>query len=201
MADASGGRVGPAVEHRPVRRRRAVFVDRDGTLNPDLRYLREAERLELYRGVPEAVRLLHRHGFVVVCVTNQSGVERGFYTEADVARIHARVNERLAESGERLDAFYHCPHAPESACRCRKPGTLLFERARDDLGLSMAGSAVIGDRSIDVEAGEKLGLLTVLVPSRGHAREVARELAERSVRADLVAPSFLAAAVRVLHRG
>jgi histidinol-phosphate phosphatase family protein len=181
--------------------RKAVFVDRDGTLNPDLKYLREAERLELYRGVIEGIQLLKAHGYLVVCVTNQSGVERGLYTEADVARIHARVNEILARGNVSIDRFYHCPHAPESGCECRKPKTKLFRDAARDLGIAWAPSAIIGDRILDIEAGERLGLCTVLVPSRGHREEVLREFPDGGVAPDLVAPSFYAAAVRILHRG
>ena len=182
-------------------RRRAVYVDRDGTINPDLRYLADASRLEVYRGVAEAIRLLHAHGYAVVCVTNQSGVERGFYTVEDVERIHRRVNEILAPEGARVDAFYYCPHAPETGCACRKPGTELFERAERDLHLARAGSAMIGDRTLDIEAGERLGLLTVLVAASGHESDVAREVAERGVRPDITAPSMRAAAARLLAIG
>lgn len=180
---------------------RAVFVDRDGTINPDLHYLREAERLEVYAGVAEGIRLLKAHGYRVVCVTNQSGVGRGLYTEEDVDRIHARANEILEREGTRIDRFYHCPHRPEDGCDCRKPGTALFERARRDLDLEFGMSAIIGDRRIDIEAGERLGLLTVLVPSRGHGREVREEIGSLERPPDLIAPSFRAAAIRLLHRG
>src|SRR5208282_3054929 len=132
--------------------RRALFVDRDGTLNPDLHYLREAERVELYRGVGEALSLAHDHGYTIVCVTNQSGIERGFYTAEDVERIHARVNELLRPSRARIDAFYYCPPAPEADCDCRKPRTALFQRAARDFGLDFATSAILGDRSLDIEA-------------------------------------------------
>ncbi|MCI4369172.1 MAG: HAD-IIIA family hydrolase, partial [Thermoplasmata archaeon] len=97
-----------------------MFVDRDGTLNPDLHYLAEPQRLELFHGVGLGVRLLREHGYRVICVTNQSGVSRGFYTDEVVGRIHARVNELLAPQGARIDAFYYCPHAPGDGCRCRK---------------------------------------------------------------------------------
>ncbi|HZY71406.1 MAG TPA: HAD family hydrolase [Thermoplasmata archaeon] len=180
---------------------RAVFVDRDGTLNPDLHYLSDPARLELYRGVPEAIGLLRRHGYRVVCVTNQSGVERGFYTAEDVDRIHARLQELLARGGASIDAFYYCPHAPERGCACRKPGTLLFEQASHDLGVRFPGSAVIGDRALDMEAGERLGLLTVLVPQFGHERESRREIAQSPVRPDIRAPSFRAAAQWILNCG
>lgn len=185
----------------PTSRRRAVYLDRDGTINPDLRYLKEAERLEVYRGVVEAIRQLRSHGFAVVCVTNQSGIERGFYSVADVERIHARLGELLGAQHTAIDAFYYCPHAPEAGCRCRKPGVELFERAERDLGLARAGSAIIGDRGLDIEAGERLGLLTVLVPSLGHEGEAQRELDTRGIRPDLVAPSVRAAAARILAIG
>ncbi|HEY6238035.1 MAG TPA: HAD family hydrolase [Thermoplasmata archaeon] len=185
----------------PRRLRRAVYLDRDGTINPDLRYLADASRVEVFRGVAEAIRMLRAHGFVVVCVTNQSGVERGFYTTQDVERIHGRVNEILGREGTRVDAFYYCPHAPERGCACRKPGTELFERAERDLGLTRAGSAVIGDRTLDVEAGERLGLLTILVPSPGHEAEADPSAGSPRVRPDLTARSMRAAVARLLAVG
>ena len=174
---------------------------RDGTINPDLKYLSDAHRLEVYKGVAEATRLLHAHGYLVICVTNQSGIERGFYTVEDVERIHTRVNEILVREGGRIDAFYYCPHAPETGCRCRKPGTELFERAAAAFSLEMAASAIIGDRPLDMEAGQRLGLLTVLVPSLGHDPEVALEMRTRGVRADRTALSFRQAAAHLLARG
>ena len=134
-------------------------MDRDGTLNPDLHYLSDSARVEVFRGVGEGIRLLRDHGYLVVCVTNQSGIERGFYNDADVGAIHDRINAILAAEGAAVDRFYYCPHAPESHCRCRKPGVELFERARGDLGVDFAGSAIVGDRTLDIEAGETLGLL------------------------------------------
>lgn len=178
--------------------RRAVFVDRDGTINPDLRYLGDAARLEIYAGVAAAIRRLRDRGFLVVCVTNQSGIERGFYTVDDVERIHRRVNEILGTHGTQVDAFYYCPHAPESHCRCRKPGTELFERAQRDLGLAFGGSVMIGDRSLDIEAGAKLGLRTVLVPPPGHHEDVEREIDEHHQSPQIWAVSMLAAADHLL---
>ncbi len=182
-------------------RRRAVFVDRDGTLNPDLKYLDDPDRIEVFRGVIQGLRWLRAHGFLVICVTNQSGIERGFYTAEDVDRMHRRLNERLASGGASVDAFYYCPHAPETGCACRKPGTLLFERARDDWGVDLPTSAIVGDRAMDVIAGERLGLLTALVSSPGHADEVDRELRSASVVPDIRALSFLGATRRLLGRG
>lgn len=181
--------------------RPALFVDRDGTLMPDLHYLREAERIEIYRGVGEALALAHAHGFLIVCVTNQSGIERGLVTEAEVERIHGRLNDRLADEGARIDAFYHCPHLPERGCACRKPGTALFERARADLGIDYARSAIVGDRWLEVEAGRRLGLLTATVPPVGHEAEVLAELDEHRGRPEILAATFRNAVDRILARG
>jgi D-glycero-D-manno-heptose 1,7-bisphosphate phosphatase len=181
--------------------RRALFVDRDGTLNPDLHYLKDAARLEVFRGVGNSLRLAHEHDWLVICVTNQSGIERGFYTEADVERIHDRLNALLAAEGGRVDAFYHCPHAPEHGCPCRKPGTELFERARRDWSVDLSASAIVGDRVLDAEAGRKLGMLTALVRWPGHSAEVDAEFAARKVVPDIASDTFSGAVLRVLARG
>jgi len=183
------------------RTRRAIFVDRDGTLDPDLHYLKEASRLELFRGVGRALRLVRAHGALVVCVTNQSGVDRGLYTREDVESIHIRLNERLTSEGARVDAFFYCPHAPDRHCACRKPGTLLFEQARDALGIEFSTSAMIGDRGIDIAAGRALGMTTALVRSRGHEGEVAAELATLRLQPDVSADTFESAVVRLLALG
>ena len=182
-------------------RHRALFVDRDGTLNPNLHYLKDAGRLELYRGVGAALRLVRARGWTIVCVTNQSGVERGLYTEEDVARMHARLNELLARQGASIDAFYHCPHTPEHGCRCRKPGTELFERARDERSIDLGASAIVGDRVLDGQAGRALGMLTAIVRGPGHEAEVDAELAAHRFAPEILASSFPSAVLRVLHRG
>lgn len=176
-------------------------MDRDGTLNPDLRYLKEADRLELFQGVGDGIRWLRAHGFLVLCVTNQSGVERGFYTEEDVQAIHRRLNEILRPRGAAVDRFYYCPHAPERGCECRKPGTLLFRRAAEEWDLDLGGCAVVGDRALDVEAGARIGALTVVVPPIGRRAMLEKELAEAGAVPDLWAPSFAGAAARILARG
>lgn len=181
--------------------RSALFVDRDGTLNPDLHYMKDAERLELNRGVGEGLRVAKEHGYLIVCVTNQSGIERGLYTAEDVDRIHRRLNALLRPHETGIDAFYYCPHTPEHGCACRKPGTALFEQARRDWNIDFARSTMLGDRALDVEAGRSLGLLTAIVSPRGHEAEVAAELLERSVVPDISALSFRGAVYRVLARG
>lgn len=178
-----------------------MFVDRDGTLNPDLHYLKDPDRLEVFRGVGEALSLAREHGYRVICVTNQSGVDRGFYAAEDVERVHARLNQLLRPHRAAVDAFYYCPHAPERGCRCRKPGTLLFERARDDWSIDFERSAIVGDRSLDIEAGSALGLVTALALGDRPREDADREVAASGVRPTIVTATFRGAVLRVLARG
>jgi D-glycero-D-manno-heptose 1,7-bisphosphate phosphatase len=178
-----------------------VFVDRDGTLMPDLHYLADPEATELASGVGDALRLFHQHDYLVICVTNQSGVGRGLFSDETVHRIHQRLNEKLRPYGAAVDAFYYCPHTPEQHCDCRKPGTALFSRAAEDWAIEFPASAIVGDRLADVEAGTKLGLFTVLIPEIAHEALVEEELRERAIRPDVRVSTFGAAASAVLHRG
>jgi D-glycero-D-manno-heptose 1,7-bisphosphate phosphatase len=181
--------------------RRALFVDRDGTLNPDLHYLKDPSRLELNRGVGTALRLAREHEYLVICVTNQSGIGRGYYTADDVDRIHERLNELLGRHRARVDAFYYCPHLPDADCPCRKPRTLLFEQAQRDWSIDLPTSAVVGDRAIDVLAGEKLGLLSCILRPPGHEAAVDAELVATHASPDIRADTFAAAIGRILARG
>lgn len=176
-------------------------MDRDGTLNPDPGYINDPARVELFRGVAPALRLAHAHGELIVCVTNQSGVERGFYTREDVARIHHRLNELLAREGAHVDAFYYCPHHPDRGCACRKPGIAMLETASQELRIDLASSAIVGDRALDIEAGRRAGMLTALVRTPGHEAKVNEELRERGLVPDISALSFQGAVVRLLARG
>jgi D-glycero-D-manno-heptose 1,7-bisphosphate phosphatase len=100
-----------------------------------------------------------------------------------------------------VDAFYYCPHVPETHCECRKPGTLLFRRARDEWNIDMATSAIVGDRDLDVEAGRDLGLLTAVVATPGHEREPTYRLLRDSGAVDMITGSFSNAVLRILARG
>lgn len=168
---------------------------------PDLHYLGNPEAAEVTRGVGDGLRLLRQHDYAIICITNQSGVGRGLFTEETVHAIHRRLNERLSAYRAHVDAFYYCPHTPEQNCECRKPGTALFLRAAAEWSIDFRTSAVIGDRAADVEAGARLGLFTVLVPEVAHESLVAAELSERGVRPDVQRADFGTAATAVLHRG
>lgn len=150
--------------------RRAVFLDRDGTLVEEAGYLDRLERLVFFPYSVDAVRMLNRAGLAVVIVTNQAGIARGIFKETFVAEAHRHITERLTAGGARIDAFYYCPHHPEAvietyrqACDCRKPQPGLLKRAAADLDLALDQSFVVGDRWHDLEAGQRVGARGVLV--------------------------------------
>jgi D-glycero-D-manno-heptose 1,7-bisphosphate phosphatase len=140
-------------------RRPAAFLDRDGVLNVDHGYAHRIDQLDWVDGAPEAVRLLNEAGYTVVVVTNQSGVARGLYSEADIHAFHTHMQETLQAQGAHIDAFYHCPHHPDGSvagfaveCDCRKPATGMLEQAAREWPLDLTRSFLIGDRDGDMEA-------------------------------------------------
>lgn len=165
--------------------RRAVFLDRDGTIIRDAEYIRDPAEVELLPGAANALRRLNDAGIPVVVVTNQSGIARGFFTESDYQRVHARMEELLAaERGARIDATYFCPHHPDftGPCDCRKPRTLLFERAATQLDLSTEGSWYLGDRLRDIQPARQLLGTGIMVRSAATpADELATATREFSV--------------------
>ncbi|MFZ5862133.1 MAG: D-glycero-alpha-D-manno-heptose-1,7-bisphosphate 7-phosphatase [Nitrospirota bacterium] len=162
-----------------------VFLDRDGTLNHDEGYMSDPNRLVLLPGAAEAVAALNAAGVKAVVITNQSGVGRGLVTREDLERVHDRLAALLARHGARLDGMYSCLHRPDEGCDCRKPGTALAVRAARDLGVNAARSAMIGDKSVDMELGRRLGGLAVLVRS-GEGTKTESELSA-SARPDYIA--------------
>ena len=147
--------------------RPAAFLDRDGTLIRDVNFIGRPEQVELIPGAAAAVRRLNQAGIPAVVITNQSGIARGYFSEADYERVHERLLALLAKEGARLDAAYHCPHHPDvgGACECRKPGTLLYRRAIAEHSIDAAGSWYIGDRLRDVLPAHELGGHGIMVPS------------------------------------
>lgn len=153
--------------------RPAVFCDRDGTLNVDRDYLYRAEAWQWLPGVPEGLATLAAAGFALVVVTNQSGIARGLYTEADMQRLHAFVQAQAAGFGARFAGFYHCPHLPAitGACDCRKPKPGLLLRAAEELGLDMSRSWAVGDSARDVQAAQAAGCRALLVGTGNGLRD------------------------------
>lgn len=145
--------------------RPAVFLDRDGTVIEDVGYLRDPAQVRLLPGSADAIGRLNALEFVVVVVTNQSGIARGLLTLEEYGTTERRLDELLALTGARVDAHYFCPHLSEMSgpCDCRKPGTLLYRQAAERFGIDLPRSWWIGDRVRDVLAAKTLGGTGILV--------------------------------------
>lgn len=144
---------------------KAFFLDRDGTINKDTHYVGDPDKLELLPGAAEGIRRMNEAGYLVIVISNQSGVARGYFTEEDVKRVNMRLNEMLGEYGAHIDAFYWCPHLPNGSvkeyaveCDCRKPKTGLFKRAISDYGLDVTKCYAVGDKERDVKGAVELGM-------------------------------------------
>lgn len=172
---------------------RVVLLDRDGTINEEVGYVLAPRDLRLIDGAAAAIRELRELGLGIVVVTNQSPVARGWITEEQLDAIHERLRALLAEEGATIDAIEHCPHLPEDACACRKPGTEMVERAARRLGFDPASGFVVGDHAGDMALGRAIGARTILVRT-GHGEE---ELPEAERLADHVVPDLPAAAALI----
>jgi len=139
--------------------RRAAFLDRDGTIIRDTGFVRDPRSVALIPGAAEAIKRLDEAGWVVVVVTNQSGIARGLLTIEDYEAVAARLDTLLSEHGAHLDATYMCPHHPEvtGPCDCRKPGLKHYLAAAERFGLDFTASIFVGDRASDIEAAALLG--------------------------------------------
>ena len=171
-----------------IAKRPAVFLDRDGTINLEKDYLYRIEDFEFIPGVPQAIKRLKKSGYLVIVVTNQSGVARGYFSLDDVAQLHEYIQKQLAAAGAGIDAFYVCPHHPEKGlgeylkkCDCRKGQPGLLIQAGADLGLDLQKSFMIGDKLADIEAAENAGCQPILVLT-GYGHESRLKLdADRAV--------------------
>jgi D-glycero-D-manno-heptose 1,7-bisphosphate phosphatase len=148
-----------------VSSRRAAFIDRDGVLNKDRGYVSRAEDFHWLPGVVSALARLQAAGYALVVVTNQSGIARGFYTQADFEALTAHMREQLSVAGVTLDAVESCPHLPTATvpayrmdCDCRKPKPGMILRAAKALELDLAASCLFGDKASDIAAGRAAGV-------------------------------------------
>lgn len=141
-----------------------VMIDRDGVINEDSgEFIKSVAEWRPIAGSLEAIAALHRAGWRVAVVTNQSGIGRGLYDEATLAKIHEHMRERVRAAGGELAAIQYCPHLPDAGCECRKPQPGMFRALERELGIAVAGAPYIGDRLSDVEAAERVGARPMLV--------------------------------------
>jgi len=142
---------------------KAIFLDRDGTINVDVDYLHEPDQLVFIDGTIEALAMLKAQGYKLIVISNQSGIGRGYFKVQDVERLHAYMNRILYKHNAAIDAFYYCPHVEQDKCTCRKPQTGLIDRAVTEWEIDLTRSYMVGDKEVDVmtavNAGCSYGLL------------------------------------------
>ncbi|HET7293345.1 MAG TPA: HAD family hydrolase [Vicinamibacteria bacterium] len=186
--------------------RPCIFMDRDGTLSHEVGYVNHASRFELFPWSVEAVRLVNRAGWAAVVVTNQAGVARGYFPEAVIHEVHARMAAAMEAGGARFDGVYFCPHHPSAGeppyrrdCDCRKPRPGLLRRAEAELRLDLSRSWVVGDRHGDLQLAWSVGARGALVKSGYGLGEWTHHAPGWKRAPDLVAEQLLDAVSRILE--
>ena len=165
---------------------RAVFLDRDGTIIEEKEYLSDPERIVLFPGAAQALNRLQDAGFKLLIVTNQSGIGRGYYTVEDMHRVNTRLAAELERHGVRFEKIYFAPEAPEQPSRGRKPSPQFLFDARDEFGIDLSQSYMIGDKLIDLECGWNAGVKGSILVRTGHGAKREGVDVQKAGRANVV---------------
>lgn len=189
-------------------KRRAIFLDRDGTVSEEVGYVNHLSRFRLLPHSLQAIRRINRSGFLAVLVTNQAGVARAYFKEPLVQQVHRKLAEMLAAGGAYLDAVYYCPHHPSVGeppyrrdCDCRKPRPGMVRAAERDLGVEVSRSYMIGDKHSDITFAHSLGMRGVLVKTGYGLGELEQWGESWDDRPDAVAEDLLGAVEWILSQG
>ena len=186
--------------------RRAVFIDRDGTISEEVGYVNHVSRYRVFPFAAEAIRTLTDAGWLAILVTNQAGVARGYFKEEVIGAVHALLGAELERGGARLDAVYYCPHHPTVGeppyrldCDCRKPRPGLVRRAAGELNVDLPASWMVGDRYGDTELARNAGVRSALVLTGYGRGELEHQSHDWAHRPDLVAENLLEAATEIVR--
>ncbi|HEY1404950.1 MAG TPA: HAD family hydrolase [Pyrinomonadaceae bacterium] len=189
-------------------KRRAVFIDRDGTISEEVGYVNHPSRYRVFPYAAEAINQLNEAGWLAILITNQAGVARGYFTEDVIGAVHTLLAGELERGGARLDAIYYCPHHPSVGeppyrfdCDCRKPRPGLIRRAADDLNIDIAASWMVGDRYSDTELARNAGTRGALVLSGYGRGEWEYQRGAWRHQPDLVAENLLEAVQLIIAEG
>jgi len=185
---------------------RAVFLDRDGTLNEEAGYISSPAQFRLYDYAAEAVRLINEADWLTIIVTSQAGIARGIFTENVLAQIHEQLKAELFLTGATIDAIYYCPHHPTDGespyrqnCECRKPKPGMLKQAAEELNVDLSASVVIGDRFRDLAMAQAVGAKSVLVLTGYGREELEHDSANWPQQPDHVAENLLEAVRWVIN--
>ena len=186
-------------------KRRAVFIDRDGTISEEVGYVNHPSRYRVFPYSAEAVRALNEAGWLAILVTNQAGVARGYFAEEMIGKVHNLLRQELERGGARLDAIYYCPHHPSVGdapyrldCDCRKPRPGLIHRAAEDFEIDLARSWMVGDRYGDMELAHNAGVRAAFVLSGYGRGEWEYQRSVWKHQPDLVAEDLLEAVKKIV---
>lgn len=182
-------------------KRRAVFLDRDGTINEEVGYVNHLSRFRFIPAVFRGLKLINNLGLLSIVITNQGGIARGFFDEKFLKKLHAKMLDSLKKSGAKIDEIYYCPHNPHGSvkkyavrCNCRKPATGMVEKAMKDFNISLKNSYYVGDQKRDIEFGKRLGLITILVKTGYGKGEIYFNKFNNRLKPDYIAEDLLDAA-------
>ena len=186
-------------------KRRAVFIDRDGTISEEVGYINHVSRFRLFPYAAPAIKHLNENGWLAIVITNQAGVARGYFSEVTIEAVHAAMTKELESSSARLDAVYYCAHHPSVGeppyrldCDCRKPKPGLIARAAKDFDIDLEHSWMVGDRYSDVELARNAGVKSLLVLSGYGRGEWEHQRASWAEQPDLIAEDLLEAVEVIL---
>lgn len=164
-------------------RKKAIFLDRDGTINVDKDYLYKIEDFQFEPKADEALKILYDLGYILIIVTNQSGIARGYYSEEDVEILHQDLSKILQEKGIEISKFYYCPHHPtkgvgkyKTDCECRKPNPGMLLKGIEEFSIDTSLSYMVGDKKSDVDAGLKAGVTSIFL--NNGKEEIPKDLSE-----------------------
>jgi D-glycero-D-manno-heptose 1,7-bisphosphate phosphatase len=177
---------------------RAIFMDRDGTVSEEVGYMYHAGLYKPFPWTGQAVRRINESGMKAILVTNQSGLSRGYFSEATLTEVHDALKQELSRWDAHLDAVYYCPHLPDASCDCRKPKTGMMIQASRDLDIDLGRSYVVGDRYLDVRMAHAAGARSILVRTGDGTIELENRKHE-SEQPNFVADNLLSAVDAILN--
>ncbi len=176
---------------------RAIFLDRDGTINHDPGYIKDPSEIIILDGVSEGLKKLkEKFGFKIIVVSNQAGVSKGLMTREDVEAVNLRVNQLLQYEGASVDAFYYCPYHPDfdppEKTICRKPSPFMIVQAAEEYEIDLSNSYMVGDKASDVECGLNANVKSILISGQNLEKEIST-LHNLGKKPNFVAANFIQA--------